>query len=29
MASTKQGTQIMTRRKIGILIFPEVEVLER
>ena len=26
--STKQGTEIMTRRKVGILIFPEVEVLD-
>ena len=27
-ASTKQGTEIMTRRKVGILVFPEVEVLD-
>ncbi len=28
VASTKQGTEIMTRRHVGILVFPEVEVLD-
>jgi transcriptional regulator GlxA family with amidase domain len=27
-ASSQQGTEIMTRRKVGILVFPEVEVLD-